>query len=54
MIAYGLILFATLFIAAIIAHYFYQRPERQYERRLRREARIYARNQSLKQKPPHR
>jgi type II secretory pathway component PulJ len=53
MVAYTLMLLMALLLAAFVGYQIYQTRERQYARRLRREARAFARTQLPKRDLPH-
>lgn len=52
-VAYTLMLLMGLLLAVFVGHRIYHTHERQYARRLRREARAYARARQAEQDPPH-
>lgn len=53
MVAYTLMLLMALLLAAFVGYRIYHTHERQYARRLRREARAHARAQLPEQDRPH-
>lgn len=53
MATYTLMLLTSLFFAALIGYRLYHTRERSYARRMRREARAYARPVPATQEPPH-